>query len=50
MCYSLHRCCFFETENFKDLFTVASTVNKKRVFGHFDFVYNEIFSHASGMQ
>ena len=23
---------------------------KKRLFGHFSFVYNEIFSHASGMQ
>ena len=23
---------------------------KKRLFGHFGFVYSEIFSHASGMQ
>ena len=23
---------------------------KKQLFGHFGFVYNEIFSHASGMQ
>ena len=23
---------------------------KKRLFGHFDFVYSEIFNHASGMQ
>ena len=23
---------------------------KKRLFGHFDFIYSEIFSHASGME
>ena len=30
---------------------LASKVNeKKRLSGHFDFVYSKIFTHASGMQ
>ena len=45
MYYSLYSCFFFETENFRHY--LASTVNEKRLFGDFDFVYSEIFGHEN---
>ena len=46
MYYSLHSCSFFWNRKLQRHY-LASTVNEKRLFGDFDFVYSEIFSHEN---
>ena len=46
MYYSLHSCFFFLNRKLQRHY-LASTVNEKRLFGDFDFVYSEIFSHEN---